>query len=431
VSTSLSQPTPDSWKQEVNRRLAAHKSRKGPVAVQPAAPSLVRADVGSRAAQAAARVAARYAQAPSYSQMQAAEARVAVRAAAIATQVAIEAQAVAQEALANLEASREPQWEPQMASFTSSAVQERSRFIETTPESALTASAAAWVQDSYDRSSFDLRWEPDLPALPTEQSVSYTSRALDYEDAPQMDWWPAQETMPAVAIEAIEPAQPIPANLIEFPRELVATRKVRPRLAEAGQSETIEGQLSIFEVDPGAISTEPDSAQNMAAPVAARWTGIELDAQPLAETEEEAATARCSFTLQLAPMNRRLMSAVVDGALMTGVFLATALVAGNYMSQLPGVKQIEASAIAALMVIGVLYQAVFLALGGSTPGMRYAGISLCTFDDQSPSRARTMGRLCALLFSLAPLGLGVAWALFDEDHLSWHDRISKTYQRRG
>jgi len=42
-----------------------------------------------------------------------------------------------------------------------------------------------------------------------------------------------------------------------------------------------------------------------------------------------------------------------------------------------------------------------------------------------------MGRLCALLFSLAPLGLGVAWALFDEDHLSWHDRISKTYQRRG
>ena len=36
----------------------------------------------------------------------------------------------------------------------------------------------------------------------------------------------------AKRIEAVEPAQPIHANLIEFPREIVATRKVRPRLAE-------------------------------------------------------------------------------------------------------------------------------------------------------------------------------------------------------
>jgi len=25
----------------------------------------------------------------------------------------------------------------------------------------------------------------------------------------------------------------------------------------------------------------------------------------------------------------------------------------------------------------------------------------------------------------------VAWALFDDEHLSWHDRISGTYLRRG
>jgi uncharacterized RDD family membrane protein YckC len=36
----------------------------------------------------------------------------------------------------------------------------------------------------------------------------------------------------------------------------------------------------------------------------------------------------------------------------------------------------------------------------------------------------------ALLLSLLPLGLGVAWALFDDDRLSWHDRLSKTYLRR-
>jgi len=26
--------------------------------------------------------------------------------------------------------------------------------------------------------------------------------------------------------------------------------------------------------------------------------------------------------------------------------------------------------------------------------------------------------------------LGVAWALFDEDHLCWHDRLSRTYLRK-
>jgi hypothetical protein len=29
-----------------------------------------------------------------------------------------------------------------------------------------------------------------------------------------------------------------------------------------------------------------------------------------------------------------------------------------------------------------------------------------------------------------PLGLGLAWGLFDEEHLNWHDRLSRTYQRK-
>jgi hypothetical protein len=62
--------------------------------------------------------------------------------------------------------------------------------------------------------------------------------------------------------------------------------------------------------------------------------------------------------------------------------------------------------------------------------MKYARIGLCTFDDQSPTRAQRCGRLGALLLSVLPLGLGAAWAIFDEDHLSWHDRLSRTYQRK-
>jgi hypothetical protein len=63
--------------------------------------------------------------------------------------------------------------------------------------------------------------------------------------------------------------------------------------------------------------------------------------------------------------------------------------------------------------------------------MNLARISLCTFDGQIPTREQLRSRLGALLLSLVPVGLGIAWALFDEDHLTWHDRLSRTYLREN
>ena len=103
-----SSPAPQpSWKQEVNRRLAEHKNRKGISVVDQSEGEGGQGAANSRAAAAAARVAARYAKAPSYSDMQAAEARAALRAAEAATRAALQAQAAAQAALKNLEASDE------------------------------------------------------------------------------------------------------------------------------------------------------------------------------------------------------------------------------------------------------------------------------------------------------------------------------------
>jgi len=63
-------------------------------------------------------------------------------------------------------------------------------------------------------------------------------------------------------LETVEPMQPIYANLIHFPRELIATRRMRPRLSGVPQSAAEEeyGQLSIFEVDPSSISTQPEAS---------------------------------------------------------------------------------------------------------------------------------------------------------------------------
>jgi uncharacterized RDD family membrane protein YckC len=174
-------------------------------------------------------------------------------------------------------------------------------------------------------------------------------------------------------------------------------------------------------------AAEPAEAQWL-VPV---WSGIKLDAESIDDSEPEPEPVKAAPALELAAMSRRILAAVVDGTLIAGVFLAAVLVAEAKMNVLPGIKEIEMGAAVALLIIGALYHAFFLTLADATPGMRYAHISLCTFDGHSPSLAQRCGRLGALLLSVVTLGLGVAWTIFDEDHLCWHDRLSRTYLSMG
>jgi len=449
LSTSPSQANlAPSWKQEVNRRLEAHKSRKSGSAAEPEAPSAAQRGVSSRAAQAAARVAARYAKVPSYSEMLADEARTAVRAAEAASQAALEAQAAAESVLASLEAASavEHAWLPEALQGAAGE-----QALEPAWKAPVEPAhpAASHSRQTFEKRAFGIHWDEDLPARPEVPAAARASRRPGAWEIPVARWWEldvwAQDGPDALGgaegIESVEPAQPIHANLIEFPRELVATRRIRPRLAEGpyGAAGESNEQLSIFEVDRWSISTQPEAADAMnetAAPAwqGAEWSDIELGdqptGQPLEETAPEAAMARAAAALQPAPAGLRAMAAVVDGALIMGAFLVTALVAAASVKELPTIKEIELGSAAALLVLCGLYQALFFTLGEATPGMRCADISLCTFDDEMPTRAQLRSRMWALLLSLLPVGLGVAWAIFDEDHLSWHDRLSRTYQRR-
>jgi uncharacterized RDD family membrane protein YckC len=80
-------------------------------------------------------------------------------------------------------------------------------------------------------------------------------------------------------------------------------------------------------------------------------------------------------------------------------------------------------------VFTLLYQLLFFTLSEATPGMRYARIALCTFNDDNPTRAAMRRRIFAIVLAACPLGIGFLWAWLDEDGLGWHDRISRMYQR--
>ncbi len=224
----------------------------------------------------------------------------------------------------------------------------------------------------------------------------------------------------------------IPANLIEFPRQLVAPRRVRPRLAEGPLREEAAPapQLRIFEVEAEQVATVPPPAEPTAAP---GWQELLLESTRL-PAHVPPVESQMEFTLQpeVAPVCKRLFAAGVDGACLLGAltcFAEVALHLGGAGLRLAPRPLLAGAAAVALLGFFTLYQMLFFSLNEATPGMRAARIALCTFGDDNPSRPAMRRRVLATWLAACPLGVGLFWSFLDDEHLGWHDRMSRMYQR--
>ena len=354
------------WKQELNERLAASRSRhlriRGEQVPLPGLEHMER-KVESRASRLAAKVAQRYANAPSYSEVFAAKARA----------------------------------EAETATPALAAGDKADLLPEPSPES--------WS------GSLDTELISGKPGLGAAVDTDHVAPAFVSPGEPE---------------EA--PVEPLAVNVIDFPRELVAARKVRPRLAEGplrdSSQPTGHDQLKIFEVAPESIS------QTIRIGAAgAEWSPIRLDTDPASPHSGDGQSPTHEVPLKAAPLEDRLMAGIFDLAMVVAAFALFVLVFVACTAHPPTGKP---ALLAAGVVLGgffLLYQYLFFKYAEGTPGMRYAKIALCTFEDENPTRNAMCRRVFFMLLSAAPLGLGFAWAWFDPDRLAWHDRLSRIYQR--
>ena len=126
------------------------------------------------------------------------------------------------------------------------------------------------------------------------------------------------------------------------------------------------------------------------------------------------------------PEHRLLATAVDAGLIVAGVgmFLAVFFVSGG---QVTLDRQALTFLLGITALIGLFYRALWCLADGDTPGMRVAGLRLVDFDGKRPDREQRGVRQVASLLSLLSAGLGLVWALVDEEKLTWHDHISKTF----
>ncbi len=74
-----------------------------------------------------------------------------------------------------------------------------------------------------------------------------------------------------------------------------------------------------------------------------------------------------------------------------------------------------------------VYFFLFTVLAGATPGMQLRGLTVVRLDGSLPDTRQLLWRNFGYLLSGATLMLGFIWAIWDEDHFTWQDRMSQTY----
>ena len=418
--SSAETEAPFALREQVAERLAAHRARRARPSDNPVTRLSAPAPAKTRAARIAATVAERYAQSQSYRAFLAAEAERAIREAEAAAEVAaLSARAVAEAQNQLLfELDQTLNQEPDQTSAETA----------TTPA----PPAAASTEAPYGGLTVRMYEEVERGTAFAAAHPVYEQPIVDEDEAYALDEEIAFRQAPVFD----EPPTDIPANLLQFPRQLVAPRKARPRLAEGPLREEADhtpdaAQLRIFEVEASQISTAP--AVESAVP---EWASIVLSALPATTTVETAEASYAQPLLpQTAPLGLRLMAGVVDSCLVLaaelGFITVSALTIDRFGAPAthlsPQAAIIGAAGIFVLFTL--LYQTLFFTFSESTPGMRYARIGLCTLSDDNPTRSAMRRRILASILAACPLGLGFLWACLDEDALGWHDRISRMYQR--
>ena len=132
-------------------------------------------------------------------------------------------------------------------------------------------------------------------------------------------------------------------------------------------------------------------------------------------------------SLPVAELATRRLAGALDACIVCGVFVAFLGAFRSMGGQLGFVRIDFAVYAATFFLIYAIYFGLFTLFSGSTPGMHARGLTVVALDGTFPETRQLLWRSFGYLLSGGTLLLGFLWALWDEDRLTWQDRISQTY----
>src|SRR5580704_795661 len=220
----------------------------------------------------------------------------------------------------------------------------------------------------------------------------------------------SSETLQSTGFHALANAAsspvPVKAKILEFPRSWTPPPAPFDELAEP-----VTDRPRILEA-PEVVPPPPALG------------GITIDPAPQPSLEKRPGI---DFPLQSAPVARRVLSALIDDAVLAVASTLFGFIFWKMISIRPPRLQMVELGVGLTGAFWAAYQYLLVVYSGTTPGLRLAGLELARFDGSTAGRGLRRWRILASFLSALSLGMGYAWAFLDEDALCWHDRITHTY----
>jgi uncharacterized RDD family membrane protein YckC len=205
--------------------------------------------------------------------------------------------------------------------------------------------------------------------------------------------------------------------------ELPVSAFPEPQSISSDASGTSGDDDFAFTIAIGRIATKPHTADGrMMIDVSnsSDADGLQEDAGELTERAHEG-------LYPVASLGDRQLAGVIDAACLLFAFGGFVALFGSLGGQLTLSKMNAAVYLVALSVVYFQYFALFTVFGATTPGMMFRGLQVMSFSGDTPTPRQMLLRSAGYMLSAGTCFIGFLWALWDEDQLTWHDRLSKTY----
>ncbi len=129
----------------------------------------------------------------------------------------------------------------------------------------------------------------------------------------------------------------------------------------------------------------------------------------------------------VASIDDRRLAALIDFCCLLFAYGGFLMLFGSLGGQFT-LSKLDAAVYATTFAIVYLqYFALFTIFGGTTPGMMMRGLQVVSFSGEPPTPRQMLLRGAGYMLSAGTFFLGFLWAMWDEDELTWHDRLSRTH----
>jgi uncharacterized RDD family membrane protein YckC len=230
---------------------------------------------------------------------------------------------------------------------------------------------------------------------------------------------PFAEPVVAKRATAIATSQPAMVPVAELPAPAIP----EPQAISSSSESPYESRDDdfAFTIAIGRIASKPHTADGR------MMIDVSNSSDASGDEGRELTERAHSGLYPVAPLGDRQLAGIIDAACLLFAFGGFVALFGSLGGQLTLSKMNAAVYLAALSVVYFQYFALFTVFGATTPGMMFRGLQVMSFSGEPPTPRQMLLRSAGYMLSAGTCFIGFLWAVWDEDQLTWHDRLSKTY----